>query len=75
MQRGSHFQLVSHLEDEHDQETLPCCHLALAAFLAEADLSSFVILAARASPPFLPPFRPSATACGFFLFFMKRIML
>jgi hypothetical protein len=26
------------------------------------------MLAARAGPPFLPPFRPNATAAGFFFF-------
>jgi hypothetical protein len=36
----------------------PFCHLALAAFLAEADLSSFVILAARAGPPLYLLFDP-----------------
>lgn len=44
------------------QDAFPFCHLAFAAFLAEADLSSIVILAARAGPPFLPPLRPRATA-------------
>jgi hypothetical protein len=35
--------------------------------LALALRSSGVILAALAGPPFLPPFRPSATAAEFFL--------
>ena len=38
----------------------------IAALLAEAALSSDVIFAARAGPPFSPPFRPNATAAGFF---------
>ena len=39
---------------------------AWAAFRADSLLSSGVILAARAFPPFRPPLRPSATAAGFF---------
>jgi hypothetical protein len=39
---------------------------AAAAFLALATRCAFVIDAARAFPPFNPPFRPSATAAGSF---------
>jgi len=39
---------------------------ARTAFLALSDRSWGVSLAALARPPFFPPFRPSATACGFF---------
>ena len=41
-------------------------HLAFAAFLALALLSSGVSLAALLFPPFEPPIFPKATACGFF---------
>src|SRR4051794_6354808 len=40
-------------------------HRACAAFLAISLRCSFVSFLARASPPFLPPSRPSATAAGF----------
>jgi hypothetical protein len=43
-------------------------HRATAARRADSARASGVILAARAGPPFLPPFRPSATAAGFFRF-------
>src|SRR5437879_4722125 len=38
----------------------------MTAFRAASLRCSGVILAALAGPPFLPPLRPSATACGFF---------
>lgn len=38
----------------------------MTAFRAALLRCSGVILAALAGPPFRPPFRPSATACGFF---------
>src|SRR5260370_1902132 len=41
-------------------------HRARAAFLALSDRCFFVILAARALPPFRPPRRPSSTAKGSF---------
>lgn len=40
-------------------------HLAFAPCLAIFERSAFERLAARAFPPFSPPIRPSATACGF----------
>jgi hypothetical protein len=45
---------------------LALAHRAKTAFRALSLRSSGVILAARAGPPFLPPFRPRATAAGFF---------
>lgn len=41
-------------------------HRAAAAFFAAADRWALVIFAARALPPFSPPFRPRATAAGSF---------
>ena len=41
-------------------------HRARAALRARVWRSSAVIAAKRALPPFRPPLRPSATACGFF---------
>jgi hypothetical protein len=48
-------------------------HRAWTALRALSLRSSGVILAARAAPPFLPPFRPSATAAGFFRFAMPIV--
>ena len=42
-------------------------HRARAAFWAMALRCSGLNFLARASPPFLPPSLPKATACGFFL--------
>src|SRR5258708_6436386 len=48
-------------------------HRARTAFLALALRCSGVILAARAGPPFLPPFRPRATAAGFLFLAMVPV--
>jgi hypothetical protein len=45
---------------------------ALAALRADSDLSSGVIFAARALPPFKPPRLPSSTAAGFFFSVMRE---
>lgn len=52
---------------------LALAHRADTAFRAASLRSAFVIDAARALPPTNPPFRPRATAAGFFRFPMRRI--
>jgi len=54
---------------------LTLAHLVKTAFLALSLRSSTVMLAARAGPPFLPPFLPRATAYGFFRFFAIYIIV
>lgn len=48
---------------------------ACAAILAMSERSLAVRLAARVSPPSRPPFRPNATAWGFFRFAMSKTYL
>ena len=58
------------------EDSSSCCRFlaqrALAALRADSDLSSGVIFAARALPPFSPPRLPSSTAAGFFSSLTRR---